>query len=103
MELQNKFNRERVIYKITKDIDLESNTLTIPNGCTLDFQGGKFINGTINLNNTRILPNGCIITDYITSNITGTYKIGQCLFDITLYKPKWWTGSKWVDSTGADV
>ena len=24
-------------------------------------------------------------------------------FDTTLNKPIWWTGSKWVDATGADV
>lgn len=30
-------------------------------------------------------------------------KAGYCLFDTTLNKPIWWTGTKWVDSTGADV
>lgn len=29
--------------------------------------------------------------------------IGQSVFDKSLGKPKWWTGSKWVDATGADV
>lgn len=24
-------------------------------------------------------------------------------FDTTLNKPIWWTGSKWVDATGAEV
>ena len=30
-------------------------------------------------------------------------KAGYCLFDTSLGKPIWWTGSKWVDSTGATV
>ena len=30
-------------------------------------------------------------------------KIGFMYFDITLNKPIYWTGSKWVDATGADV
>lgn len=52
MAIQDKFNRTNVIYKITKDIDLKGETLTIPEGCTLDFQGGSFSNGTIVGNNT---------------------------------------------------
>lgn len=47
MAIQDKFNKPNVIYKITKDIDLGGETLTIPEGCTIDFQGGSFSNGTI--------------------------------------------------------
>ena len=57
MAIQDKFNRPNVIYKITKDIDLKGETLTIPEGCTLDFQGGSFSNGTIVGQNTLI--SGC--------------------------------------------
>lgn len=28
---------------------------------------------------------------------------GVCVFDTNLNKPIWWTGTKWVDATGADV
>lgn len=45
--IQNKFNKPNMMYKVTKDYDLGGNTLTIPTGCTLDFQGGSFINGTV--------------------------------------------------------
>lgn len=55
MNIQNKFKKTNTIYKITKDMDLEGSTLIIPVGCTLDFQGGSFKNGTINFNNTSIL------------------------------------------------
>lgn len=33
----------------------------------------------------------------------GTSLYGFQYFDTTLNKPIWWTGSKWVDSTGADI
>ena len=29
--------------------------------------------------------------------------VGQYLYDTTLNKPIWWTGSKWVDATGVEV
>lgn len=54
MNIQNKFKKTNTIYKITKDIDLEGSTLIIPVGCTLDFQGGSFKNGTIEGNGTAI-------------------------------------------------
>lgn len=47
MAIQDKFNKPNIIYKITQDIDLNGGTLTIPSGCTLDFQGGTISNGTI--------------------------------------------------------
>lgn len=52
MNIQNKFKKTNTIYKITKDMDLEGSTLIIPVGCTLDFQGGSFKNGTIEGNGT---------------------------------------------------
>lgn len=97
------FESANMIYKITRDINLEGETLTIPSGCTLDFQGGKITNGTVQLTNTKVLPNGCNISNYITATIAGNYAVGQCLYDTSLNKPKWWTGSKWVDATGTDV
>lgn len=30
-------------------------------------------------------------------------EVGFQFFDTTLNKPIWWTGTKWVDATGADV
>lgn len=52
--IRSKFGRTNVIYKITKDIDLGGGTLVLPEGCTLDFQGGLFTNGTIIGNGTKI-------------------------------------------------
>lgn len=98
--MQYKFSKPNVIYKITKDIDLEGETLTIPAGCTLDFQGGSFTNGTIILNNTKVLPLGCNIEDYITATIEGGYKEGQILYDSALKKMKLWNGTAWVNMDG---
>lgn len=97
------FDKSNKIYKVTRDIDLEGSTVNIPMDCVLDFQGGKITNGTIQLTDTKVLPNGCNISDYITAIIIGNYAVGQCLYDTSLNKPKWWTGSKWVDATGAEV
>lgn len=64
---QNKFNKANMIYKITRDIDLGHGILTIPARCTLDFQGGSFINGVVRCNNTSIKANGNV---RMLSNIT---------------------------------
>ena len=103
MSYKTVINTQGAIYKIVRDIDLGGENFSMPANCTLDFQGGKIINGTLTLNNTKVLPNGCVITDYIQSSISGTYAKGQQLYDITLNKPIWWTGSAWVDATGATV
>lgn len=66
---------QNTIYKIVQDIDLQGEELTIPYGCTLDFQGGSFSNGTINLNSCKVLPLGANIYDYLTDiDLEGSYK-----------------------------
>lgn len=70
--IRSKFDRTNVIYKITKDIDLGHGVLTIPAGCTLDFQGGSFTNGTIILDDTVILAGERKIFSNIT--LSGTAK-----------------------------
>lgn len=71
---QNKFKKEGVIYKITKDYDLNNCILTIPDNCTLQFEGGSFSNGTIDGHDTKIISElRSIFKDEIT--ITGTWDI----------------------------
>ena len=100
--IQNRFNKPNMIYKITKDISLNYGVLTIPAGCTLDFQGGRFYSGTIVLNSTLVLPQSCNIKTYIASTITGSYKEGQVIYDPTLTpkKMKMWNGTNWVNMNG---
>lgn len=72
MAIQDKFNKPNVIYKITKDIDLGGETLTIPEGCTLDFQGGSFSNGTIEGNQTKLVGDIKSLNDI---DLTGSYNL----------------------------
>lgn len=58
-KLQNKFNKPNTIYKVTKDLDLNHRVLTIPEGCTLQFDGGSISNGYIE---------GSILNDVIDLN-----------------------------------
>lgn len=51
------FTKANKIYKIKNDIDLGGSTLTLPAGCTLDFQGGVIMNGTLVGNGTKIAAN----------------------------------------------
>lgn len=44
-------------YIIQYDYDLNGETITVPEGCTLDFQGGSLANGTITGVSTAILSN----------------------------------------------
>lgn len=101
--IQNKFSKANMIYKITKDIDLNRCILTIPAGCTLDFQGGSFTNGLIILSATKVLPLGCNISEYVLTTISGTYKAGQILYDSALLKCKLWNGTSWVNLDGAPL
>lgn len=42
-------------------------------------------------------------TDRNALNLNDRYHKGVVVFDTFLNKPVWWTGTKWVDATGADV
>ena len=100
---QDMINKPNTIYEIRYGFDLNGSEINIPESCVLDFQGGKIINGTINMRNTKILPQGCVVEDYIAAYIEEDYTQGQCFFDKNINKPKWWTGTKWIDATGVDV
>lgn len=74
--IQNRFNKPNTIYKVTKDITLSRGTLTIPEGCTLDFQGGSFTNGTIVGTNSDIRANEHV-TIFKGIVIEGTWKVKE--------------------------
>lgn len=67
-----KMTKANIIYKITRYYDLGHATLTIPAGCTLDFQGGSFANGTIIGNNTKLKTNKNIFRNI---EIQGTFDV----------------------------
>lgn len=95
------FNFENYIYRITKDIDLQGASITIPNNCTLDFQGGSISNGTVTFNNTRVIQQD--IENYITATIDGSYKEGQILYDSVLKKMILFNGTDWVNLDGTTL
>ena len=102
--IDNIFNKDNHVYRITRELNLDGKTLTIPNNCVLDFTGGGYItNGALEFNNTAIWPNGCMISDYFKEvTITGTYKTGQCVFEPSV-GPKWWSGSGWLQYTSTQA
>lgn len=51
---QDMINNSNTIYHIQYDYNLNGGTLTIPEGCILDFQGGSFTNGAILFKNTAL-------------------------------------------------
>lgn len=71
--IQSRFNVSGRIYKITQDIDLGHGVLTIPSGCTLDFQGGLFYNGVLQGNQTCIKSSDYKIFE--ETSLSGTFDI----------------------------
>ena len=51
---QNKFNREDIVYKVTKVYDLQHGVLTIPSRSTVLLEGGAFYNGTLKFDDVTI-------------------------------------------------
>ena len=54
---QDMMSKSNTIYIIQYDYDLQGVEITIPEGCTLDFQGGSFSNGTVKGNDCYIKSN----------------------------------------------
>jgi len=107
--IQSLFKDANKIYKITRDIDLNGGTLNLPSGCTLDFQGGSFSNGTLNGNHTSVMGVVKItatrsggFNDYdTTANRPTNPTTGQMFFDTTLSKCIVYNGTAWVNVDGS--
>lgn len=76
-------NTANTIYHIQYDYDLNGQTITLPAGCVLEFDGGSVKNGTISLNNCSIVAEGTIFANDVT--ITG-----KCLQEAS---PDWFAGT----------
>ena len=59
------------VYEIRYDFDLNEGEVTVPEGCVLDFQGGKLSNGVLNGNNTIISSQLVKVFDNVV--LGGTY------------------------------
>ena len=77
---QEMINQPNTIYEIRYDFDLNGASITIPENCILDFQGGSLKNGKIIGNNTSIKAGkeDCIFK--LEVQISGTWLI-YCIYD----------------------
>ena len=68
---QEMLGKENTIYIIQYDYNLNGQTITVPEGCVLQFEGGSLNNGTLSGTNTTIKSPVDIIFDDIT--LSGTF------------------------------
>lgn len=71
---QDMIKKTNTRYIIQYDYDLNEKTITIPEGCVLQFEGGSLSNGTLVGNNTNIIATNKIFNSVI---INGTYNISN--------------------------
>lgn len=62
-------NNINTVYEIRYDFDLNGQTINIPEGCVLQFEGGSISNGTLIGNDTILLGN----INAISANLEGDY------------------------------
>lgn len=90
-------NLEHTIYEIRYDFDLQGQTVTLPEGCTLLFKGGTLNNGTVVCNDTNIIGIN-EFEDGGTAAYSGTFDKGLTMsIDNTI---KWYNGTEWVEIEG---
>lgn len=100
---QSMISRENTIYVIQYDYNLNGQSIVIPEGSVLIFEGGSIEGGTIQLTDTKIILIGGDISAHVTATITGTYAEGQVLYDKILKKCKLWNGTVWVNLDGTNL
>lgn len=92
---------ENTIYHIQYDYDLDGKAITIPEGCTLQFEGGSLSNGTLIGNNTLIVAdNYHIFKDAATKSATD---ITETFYENTDNKNHNYTGVTTTTQVGSTV
>lgn len=86
-------------YVIKFDYDLGGETITVPDGCILEFDGGSVTNGTLTLKSDTIVIDALHSVSTATTRPSIKHK-GFQTFDLTLGIPLWWNGTAWVDAAG---
>ena len=76
--------KPNTIFEIRYDFDLNGEEITIPEGCTLDFQGGSLSNGILIGNNTSIQSPPIKIFD-VNIELRGSWSISEI-------HPEWFGG-----------
>lgn len=72
---QTMLSKENTIYIIQYDFNLNGESITIPKGCILDFQGGSLSNGTIIGSDTNIKAG--LVNLFIDVIINGTWNVND--------------------------
>lgn len=78
---QKAIDKPNTIYIIKNDFCLYGKTVSVPEGCTLDFQGGHILNGTLVLNKTKIKGTVGSVYDYLKCTVAGTFCDGQLSYE----------------------
>lgn len=68
------FSEANVVYVVKKDFDLSGDSVVIPTGCVLSFDGGSLNNGVIVGDNTAIVYNGTVFNGI---SIDGTWNVPE--------------------------
>lgn len=93
---QEMVDKSHTIYMVQYDYDLNGQTVTLKEGCTLDFRGGSISNGTIVCNGTDIKGmNTLMIEDspYGNATYSGTFAVGLVMYlatGLSVYLPTGW-------------
>lgn len=92
---QDMMTEDSTIYVINYEFDLNGETIEVPNNSVLLFNGGKLINGTVNLNGAQLIGVSLYPQDYIETIGSGL-KAGTPRWTSDGYI-EWWDGSKWFN------
>lgn len=85
-DIQKQFSSSNTVYRIASSIDLNENSVVVPEGSTLLFSGGMFLNGEVICNNTllkgrikfrKCFLSGTILNEFITPEMFGASGNGK--------------------------
>lgn len=92
---QDMINEENTIYEVRYVFDLNGQVINVPSNCIIFFNGGKFINGTVNLNGAKLGSVGGYAQDCIET-IGDGIAAGTTRWTTDGYI-EWWDGTKWFN------
>lgn len=92
---QDMINEENTIYEVRYVFDLNGQVINVPSNCIIFFNGGKFINGTVNLNGAKLGSVGGYAQDNIET-IGNGIPAGTTRWTSDGYI-EWWDGTKWFN------
>lgn len=92
---QDMMTEDSTIYVIRYEHDLNGQTIEVPSNCILVFDGGKLINGTVNLNGAQLVGVSLYPEEFIQNIGTGL-RAGTPHWTTDGYI-EWWDGSKWFN------